>query len=72
MAETFTIGGQNGWYHDEGHWAGYFHTYDDFRVDQFTANNVNALIYNTDSRPRTIHVFLPRDYDYSHESYPVI
>ena len=60
MAETFTIGGQNGWYHDEGHWAGYFHTYDDFKVD------------NTDSSPRTIHVFLPRDYDYSHESYPVI
>ncbi|MGK7954628.1 MAG: alpha/beta hydrolase [Crocosphaera sp.] len=60
MAEPFTIGGQNGWYYDQGHWAGYFHTYDDFQVN------------NTDSKPRTIHVFLPRDYEYTHESYPVI
>ncbi|MGK7885082.1 MAG: alpha/beta hydrolase [Crocosphaera sp.] len=60
MAEPFRIGEQNGWYHDQGHWAGYFHTYNDFKVD------------NTDSKPRTIHVFLPRDYEYSHESYPVI
>ncbi len=60
MAEPFTIGGQNGWYHDQGHWAGYFHTYDDFLVD------------STDSKPRTFHVFLPRDYEYSHELYPVI
>ncbi|MDJ0582445.1 alpha/beta hydrolase-fold protein [Crocosphaera sp.] len=60
MAEPFRIGGQNGWYHDQGHWAGYFHTYNDFKVD------------HTDSEPRTIHVFLPRDYEYSHELYPVI
>ncbi len=60
MAESFTIGGQNGWYHDQGHWAGYFHTYDDFNLD------------NENSKPRTIHVFLPRDYEYSHELYPVI
>ncbi|MDJ0660157.1 MAG: alpha/beta hydrolase-fold protein [Crocosphaera sp.] len=60
MAEPFTIGGQNGWYHDHGHWAGYFHTYDKFTV------------VDEDKKPRTIHVFLPRDYEYSHESYPVI
>ena len=60
MAEPFTIGGQNGWYHDHGHWAGYFHTYDEF------------IVVDKDNKPRTIHVFLPRDYDYSYESYPVI
>ncbi|MDJ0600627.1 MAG: alpha/beta hydrolase-fold protein [Crocosphaera sp.] len=60
MAEPFTIGGQNGWYHDQGHWAGYFHTYDDFKI------------INLDDKPRTIHVFLPRDYEYSYEFYPVI
>ncbi|MDJ0843381.1 alpha/beta hydrolase [Crocosphaera sp.] len=60
MAEPFTIGGQNGWYHDHGHWAGYFHTYDDFKV------------VDKDNKSRNIHVFLPRDYEYSHESYPVI
>ncbi|MDJ0729366.1 MAG: alpha/beta hydrolase-fold protein [Crocosphaera sp.] len=60
MAEPFTIGGQNGWYHDQGHWAGYFHTYDQFKV------------VDTDNNPRTIHVFLPRDYEYSYEFYPVV
>lgn len=60
MAEPFTIGGQNGWYYDHGHWAGYFHTYDNFQPS------------NIDGKQRTIHVFLPRDYEYSQESYPVI
>ncbi|MEL4896170.1 alpha/beta hydrolase [Crocosphaera sp. Alani8] len=60
MAEPFTIGGQNGWFHDQGHWAGYFHTYNNFEVN------------NIDGKTRTIHVFLPRDYEYSNEYYPVI
>ncbi|MGB5592843.1 MAG: alpha/beta fold hydrolase [Crocosphaera sp.] len=60
MAEPLRIGGQNGWYHDQGHWAGYFHTYDNFQLDNFEDN------------PRTIHVFLPRDYEYSQEAYAVI
>ncbi len=60
MAEPFTIGGQNGWYHDQGHWAGYFHTYGNFKQS------------DREAKPRIIHVFLPRDYEYSQESYPVI
>ncbi|GBF79258.1 alpha/beta hydrolase [Aphanothece sacrum] len=60
MAEQFTKGGQEAWYHDRGHWAGYFHTYDNFQVgDSFDT-------------PRRIHVFVPRNYESSQENYPVI
>ncbi|MGK7942256.1 MAG: alpha/beta hydrolase [Crocosphaera sp.] len=60
MAEPFTIGGQNGWYYDQGHWAGYFHTYDDFNLG------------DSEGKARTIHIFLPRDYEYTQKPYPVI
>ena len=60
MAEAFTKGGQDAWYHDRGHWAGYFHTYDNFQVG------------DPKDPPRKVHIFVPRNYDSSHEHYPVI
>ncbi|ACK65113.1 putative esterase [Rippkaea orientalis PCC 8801] len=60
MAEQFTKGGQEAWYHDRGHWAGYFHTYDRFRGE------------NTEDEPHRLHIFVPRDYEISQEAYPVI
>lgn len=59
MAEAFTKGGQEGWYHDPGHWGGYFHTYDHFQIAP-------------GDRPRKLHIFLPRDYEISDHSYPVL
>ena len=56
----FQLGGQSGWFHDEGHSGGYFHTYDAFKVGGAT------------NKPRKIHVFLPRDYETSKRHYPVI
>ncbi|MGK7915214.1 MAG: alpha/beta hydrolase [Prochloraceae cyanobacterium] len=60
MAEKFTKGGQEGWFHDQGHWGGFFHTYDNFQVG------------GAFDRARQVHVFLPRDYEVSQQSYPVI
>jgi hypothetical protein len=60
MAEKFTLGHQQAWFHDQGDWGGYFHTFDHFRVGDYPY------------QPRKIHVFLPRDYESSHKSYPVI
>jgi pimeloyl-ACP methyl ester carboxylesterase len=60
MAEIFTKGGQEGWFHDRGHWGGYFHSYDRFQV----GGEWDA--------PRQVHIFLPRDYEVSQECYPVI
>ncbi len=60
MAEQFTKGGQDGWFHDRGHWGGFFHTYDRFQVN------------GPEDPPRTVHIFLPRNYEVSGERYPVI
>lgn len=60
MAEKFNLGGQEAWFHDDGHWGGYFHTYSNFKVG-------GEL-----DQPRKIHVFLPRDYEISQKRYPVI
>jgi pimeloyl-ACP methyl ester carboxylesterase len=60
MAEKFTLGGQEAWFHDHGHWGGFFHTYDHLQVGGDL------------DRPRKIHVFVPRDYEFSGKSYPVI
>ncbi len=60
MAEQFTKGGQECWFHDRGHWGGYFHTYDHFQVG------------SPNEQLRQVHVFLPRDYEVSQEAYPVI
>jgi predicted alpha/beta superfamily hydrolase len=60
MAEKFTKGGQEGWFHDRGHWSGFFHTYDRFQVG------------GAGNQPRKIHIFLPRDYEFTQENYPVI
>ncbi|NEP57614.1 MAG: alpha/beta hydrolase [Symploca sp. SIO2G7] len=60
MADKFTKGGQEAWFHDQGHWGGFFHTYDSFQVA------------GSDEQPRKIHIFLPRDYEVSQECYPVI
>ncbi|HJL06491.1 MAG TPA: alpha/beta hydrolase-fold protein [Polyangiaceae bacterium LLY-WYZ-15_(1-7)] len=53
----FTLGGQRAWFHDEGHGAGVFHTY-----DAFDACGV----------PRKLHVFVPRDYGESGARYRVL
>jgi hypothetical protein len=50
--------GQAGWAHDEGHPAGYFHTWD-------------ALDLGAAFGPRRVHVFLPRDLD-PNRRYPTI
>jgi pimeloyl-ACP methyl ester carboxylesterase len=60
MAEAFNKGGQDGWYHDPGFWGGFFHTYDRFQVGK------------PSDPSRTLHVFLPRDYEISPTSYPVL
>lgn len=60
MAATpFSLGGQRGWAHDEGHRSGTFHTYDHFEVGgRFPA--------------RKVHVWLPRRYATGSERYPVL
>lgn len=60
MAEHFNKGRQDGWFHDRGHWGGFFHTYPDFKVG------------GSEDTPRKVHIFLPRDYEVSGESYPTI
>ncbi|MBD2101399.1 alpha/beta hydrolase [Leptolyngbya sp. FACHB-261] len=55
----FTKGGQLGWFHDEKHSGGFFHTYD-------------ALQVRAEDKPRKVHIFLPRDYETSQEHYPVV
>jgi hypothetical protein len=60
MAEKFTLGGQEAWFHDRGFWGGFFHTYDNFQVG------------GEGDKPRKVHIFLPRDYEVSQERYPVI
>ncbi|PSN18451.1 esterase [filamentous cyanobacterium CCP5] len=57
-SSTFTKGDQQAVFHDEGDAAGYFHTYDALEVGA--------------SQPRKVHVFVPRDYETSTDSYPVI
>jgi hypothetical protein len=47
MATPFSLGGQDGWSHDEGHPAGSFHTYDHLDVSQLFP-------------PRAVHVLVPR------------
>lgn len=56
----FEKGGQLAWFHDQGHPAGFFHTYDNFQVA------------GTTDAPRKVHVFLPRDYETSKERYPAV
>ncbi len=58
MAYPFMLGGQTAWSHDDGHIAGYFHTYDALDVGG--------------SAPHKVHVMLPRDYEACHAGYPVI
>jgi hypothetical protein len=58
MAQQFEKGGQIGWYHEDSIAGGYFHTYDSFIVGAST--------------PRKIHLFLPRDYELSYSTYPVV
>lgn len=45
MVHEICIGEQNGWYHDEGHTLGVFHTYDTFTLNGMT---------------RKIHIYIPR------------
>lgn len=54
----FIKGGQTAWFHDEGHPAGFFHTYDGLQLGN--------------ESPRKVHIFVPRDYESSPEAYPVI
>lgn len=59
MAEQFCKSGQEGWFHDPGYWSGYFHTYSHFQP----AGAETA---------RRLHIFLPREYEVSTDSYPVL
>ncbi|NJN73243.1 MAG: esterase family protein [Limnothrix sp. RL_2_0] len=63
MAEAFEKGGQRAWFHDHGHWGGFFHTYDNLQISGFGAHF---------DQPRKIHVFIPRDYEVSGDCYPVL
>ncbi len=63
MAEQFSKGNQQAWFHDQGHWGGFFHTYDCFQLPEFSGYF---------SQPRKIHVFIPRDYEVSGHHYPVV
>ena len=56
-AHPFTLDGQAAWFHDEGHAAGVFHTFDAF---------------DACGAPRGLHVFLPRDYAERSERYPTL
>jgi predicted alpha/beta superfamily hydrolase len=60
MAEQFIKGGQEGWLHDRGYWGGIFHSYRSFQVG------------GSEDKPRRVHIFLPRDYEISQKSYPVV
>jgi pimeloyl-ACP methyl ester carboxylesterase len=57
---SFTLGGQAGWFHDEGFASGVFHTFDALAVG------------GAGDLGRKVHVFLPRDYGSSGAAYPVI
>jgi enterochelin esterase-like enzyme len=59
-AQPFEKGGQRAWFHDEGNPSGFFHTYDAFQVAG--PNDV----------PRKVHIYVPRDYETSGRSYPVV
>lgn len=60
MAHQFYKENQRAWFHDEGHPAGFFHTYDGLKV-------------GGESEPaRKVHVFLPRDYETVEDRYPVL
>ncbi|ANV83513.1 carbohydrate esterase [Picosynechococcus sp. PCC 7003] len=63
MAEEFYKGGQRAWFHDQGHWGGFFHTYDQLHLKGFGAYF---------DQPRKIHVFLPRDYEVTGYRLPVV
>lgn len=58
-ASPFVKGGQAAWFHDPGFGYGFFHTYD-------------ALDVSDTNAPHKVHVFVPRDYEVSGRSYPVV
>lgn len=58
-ASPFVKGGQAAWFHDPGHGYGFFHTYD-------------ALDVSDDQPAHKVHVLVPRDYEHSGRSYPVV
>ena len=58
-ATAFDKGGQKAFFHDEGHSSGFFHTYD-------------RLALGRSDSPRKVHVFVPRDYEVSGRTYPVV
>ncbi len=57
-SRPITIGGQQGWWHDEG-WGG------------LTVHTFDALRAGPEARPRKAHIILPKDYS-SNRTYPVI
>jgi hypothetical protein len=57
---TIDVAGQTAWVHDDGVAGGYFHTYDGLQVAGPT------------DEPRTVHVFLPRGYGTTAQTYPVL
>lgn len=63
MAEEFYKGEQQAWFHDHGHWGGFFHTYDQLQLSGFG---------DYFDQPRKVHIFLPRDYEVSGDRLPVV
>jgi predicted alpha/beta superfamily hydrolase len=60
MVEIFSKAGQEVRFHDPGFWSGFFHTYPALRLEGAIAT------------PRTVHVFLPREYEIGEARYPVV
>lgn len=56
---AFELGGQRGWFHDEGHPAGVFHTFDRLDVGRGFG-------------PRKVHVLVPRSHGSTDRRYPVM
>ena len=44
MVHEICIGEQNGWYHDEGHTLGVFHTYDTFTLNGMTRKRLRCFL----------------------------
>lgn len=59
MSVPLLVGGQRCWVHDENDDIGFFHTFDEFLINEYFP-------------ARKIHIFLPKDYCKSNEKYPVI
>lgn len=58
--DSFMKGGQQGCFHDAGHGAGFFHTYEHMQVA------------GPHDEPRKVHILVPRNYEETSQRFPVI